>query len=42
MAFHQILDEILTERQFLSLGKPEKPLMIKSKSYESKNKEIKP
>jgi hypothetical protein len=31
VAFHQILDEILTNGLFLSLGKLKEPLVIKSK-----------
>ena len=40
--FRQILDKILTERSSPSLSKPKELLMIKSKPYESKSKEVKP
>jgi hypothetical protein len=42
VTFYQILDIILTQRSSLSLGKPERPPVIKNKPYESKNKEVKP
>jgi hypothetical protein len=39
--FNQILDEILTNGSSTSLDKPDEPPAIKSKPYESKNKEVK-
>ena len=42
VVFHQILDEILTERPFSSLSKSDGPPLIKSKPKWSKNKEVKP
>jgi hypothetical protein len=41
MTFCQILDEIKIEIQSLFLGKSNIHLMIKSKLYRAKNKEIK-
>jgi hypothetical protein len=42
MAFHKILDGILMDGPSLSLNKPKRLTLIKSKSYGSKNKEVKP